>query len=226
MKTFRRSFLILSILLLTFTLVSTVLAGSLVLTGTLTPGGPTEPQVAQIVTPNCTGATVVFEVLYQAHSFTVDASGVYTITEPGTQSAVYLYDGGFNPALPAQNCVAASNSNPIGLTYALNAGTVYTVVVIEDTFEQDGLSYSLTIAGPGNVNLLSPACPYPLPSGSAIYSVPAGAPTFFEPRLDAQNNFNLPAGTWYISEFSGDFAKVWMACQAQPFYIPANAVSR
>jgi len=32
--------------------------------------------------------------------------------------------------------------------------------------------------------------------------------------------------TWYISEFSGDFAKVWVACQASPVWVPSNAVAR
>ena len=70
------------------------------------------------------------------------------------------------------------------------------------------------------------SCPYPLPVGSRVYSVPAGAPTFWAASLDAQTTFNLPAGTWYISEFSGDFAKVWIACQARMVWIPANAVAR
>ncbi|MBL8130355.1 MAG: hypothetical protein JNL42_00750 [Anaerolineae bacterium] len=224
MKPLIRLALLLSVL--AFVLVSAAFAGSLTLSGTLTPGGPQETLVAQIVTPNCTGATVVFSVLYASYSFTVDASGVYTIAEPGTESAVYLYSGGFDPANPVQNCAAASNSNPIALTYALTAGTVYQVVVIEDTFAQDGMAYSLSITGPGSVSLVGGDCPNPLPAGSTVYSVPAGAPTFYAASLDTQTDFNLPAGTWYISAFEGDFAKVWIACQADPVYIPANAVAR
>lgn len=70
------------------------------------------------------------------------------------------------------------------------------------------------------------ACPVPLPAGSVVYSVPNGAPTYWAARLDAGTNFNLPAGSWYVSEFSGDFAKVWVACQANMVWIPVSAVAR
>lgn len=72
----------------------------------------------------------------------------------------------------------------------------------------------------------SAACPFPLPAGSIVYSIPQGAPTFYAADLATQNNFNLNAGTWYISEFSGDFAKVWIACQARPVWVPSNAVAQ
>lgn len=206
-------------------LVSAVFAGSLGFTGTLTPGGPTEPVVALITTPNCNGSTISFTMLYASYQFTVDATGSYTVTEPGVDSAVYIYNGPFNPSNPVANCYAASNSNPINLSVSLTAGTIYTIVVVEDTFDQDGMAYSLNISGPGNVSQVSPDCPYPLPTNSVVYSIPAGAPAFFAPSLDSQTGFNIPAGTWYISEFTGDFAKVWVACQAHPVYVPANAVS-
>ncbi len=67
-------------------------------------------------------------------------------------------------------------------------------------------------------------CPYPLPSDSVVYDVPAGAPAFYDADLNTKVNFDLPAGTWKISEFSGDFAKVWISCAAEPIWIPANAV--
>ncbi|MFN8529197.1 MAG: hypothetical protein U0670_11330 [Anaerolineae bacterium] len=206
-------------------LASVVFAGSLSLTGTLTPGGATEPQIALITTPNCVGGLFSFTVLYASYQFTVDTTGSYTITEPGVDSAIYLYNGPFSPSNPDVNCYAASNTNPINLSVSLSAGTVYTIVVIEDSFAQDGMTYNLNISGPGSVTIFSPDCPYPLPSGSVVYSIPAGAPAFFAPSLDSQTGFNVPAGTWYVSEFTGDFAKVWIACQAQPVYVPANAVS-
>lgn len=68
------------------------------------------------------------------------------------------------------------------------------------------------------------ACSYPLPADAVVYDVPAGAPTFFDANLDTKLNFDLPAGTWKISEFEGDFAKVWIACEANPVWIPSNAV--
>ncbi len=73
---------------------------------------------------------------------------------------------------------------------------------------------------------VSSSCPYPLPSGSVVYGIPAGAPAFFAADLSAGTGFAINAGTWYISEFSGDFAKVWVACQASPVWVPSNAVAR
>jgi hypothetical protein len=70
------------------------------------------------------------------------------------------------------------------------------------------------------------ACIYPLPEGSAVYNVPAGALAFFDDNPDTYAGFNLPPGTWYISEFGEDFAKVWIACGAQPIYIPVDNVIR
>jgi hypothetical protein len=67
-------------------------------------------------------------------------------------------------------------------------------------------------------------CSNPLPSDSVVYSVPAGAPAYFAPDLQSGTNFSLPAGTWKISEFKDDFAKVWIACEANPIWIPSSAV--
>ena len=69
-------------------------------------------------------------------------------------------------------------------------------------------------------------CSYPLPSGSAVYNVPAGALAFYAPDASTYTGFNLSPGTWYISEFTDDYAKVWIACEAQPIYIPIDNVIR
>lgn len=68
------------------------------------------------------------------------------------------------------------------------------------------------------------SCSNPLPSSSVVYSVPLGAPAYYAADLQTATNFSLPAGTWKISEFSGDFAKVWIACEASPIWIPRSAV--
>lgn len=128
-------------------------AGTLNFNGTLTPGGPQEPQVAVISTPNCTGGYTAFPVLYQAFPFTVDTTGSYQFSESGANSAAYVYANSFNPALPADNCIAASNSNPIsGLNANLTAGTQYYFVVTDDTFTQLGLSINGSVTGPGNIS--------------------------------------------------------------------------
>ncbi len=140
-------------LVLCAVLATPIFAGTLTLTGTLVPGGPQTTETA-IISPNvCTGATVAFGTLYRAYSFTVDVSGVYTISEPGAESAVYVYSGSYNPTAVTVNCYAASNANPINFPASLNAGAQYVLVIIEDTFSQDGLQYSLTIDGPGGIFL-------------------------------------------------------------------------
>lgn len=206
--------------------IGAVLAGSATVNGTIDPGDPTLP-VVFITTPNCTGQGVA-PVLYEVHSFTVDTDGVYNFsaTSAGGFASLYLFAGSFDPVNPFPTCVAADNSgNPVTFSYALTVGTTYFAVPFDDTFDQLGGDYTLTIDGPGAILLGSQqACANPLPANSVVYDVPAGAPAFFEPDLASQVNFNLPAGTWWISEFSGDFAKVWIACQANSIWIPANAV--
>lgn len=71
---------------------------------------------------------------------------------------------------------------------------------------------------------VSTDCTYPLPADSVVYSVPNGATAYFNPDLQSGTNFSIPAGSWKISEFSGDFAKVWIACEAEPIWIPTSAV--
>jgi hypothetical protein len=168
-------------------------------------------------------------VLYEALAFTVDADGDYdfSLTSDAGFASLYLMDSGFTPAAAFPNCLAGDNSgNPVTFTENLTAGVTYYAVPFDDTFDQLGGNYTLNVTGPGNISLGTPDCPYPLPVGSSVYNIPAGAPTFYDPNLGAQTNFNLPAGTWYISEFTGDFAKVWISCEGSPVYVPANAVAR
>ncbi|MBK9746917.1 MAG: hypothetical protein IPO91_09050 [Chloroflexi bacterium] len=70
------------------------------------------------------------------------------------------------------------------------------------------------------------ACANPLPSGTPIYNVPAGALAFYDDDVSAYAGFNLPAGTWYITDFGEAFAQVWIDCNAQPIYIPVENVVR
>lgn len=118
------------------------------------------------------------------------------------------------------NNVGDENSAECGAYLLSGAATC-----LDEDYYQPG-SLPAGSAYPVCGSIATASCRVPMPVGSRVYSVPAGAPTFYQPSLDAQTNFNLPAGTWYISEFSGDFAKVWIACQADMVWIPANAVSR
>ena len=202
-----------------------VLAGTFTYTSTIGSEDPTMP-VVFISTPNCTGQGVL-PVHYEAHAFSVDVSGNYQFSQDSTAgfASLYIFAGSFDPANPFATCIAASNSSVVFLDVALTAGTTYFAVPFDDTFNQFGGAYTLTISGPGNILVGSNVvCTYPLPANAVVYDVPAGAPAFYDADLSTKVNFDLPAGSWKISEFSGDFAKVWIACQAQPIWIPTNAI--
>lgn len=130
---------------------ATAAAGVTTFNGTLAPGGPKITPVAVISTPNCTGGYGSVGVLFKSFSITVDTSGTYAITEPGSTSGIYVHEGAPDPGAAAINCIAASNSNPINLNASLTAGTVYTVTVFDDTFGQAGFAFSVTVSGPGNI---------------------------------------------------------------------------
>ncbi|MFN8529152.1 MAG: hypothetical protein U0670_11105 [Anaerolineae bacterium] len=78
----------------------------------------------------------------------------------------------------------------------------------------------------GAAALGTEVCPNPRPAGSVIYSVPAGALAYSSPDVNSYTGFNLPAGTWYISDFGEDFAKVWIACNANVIWIPVGNIVR
>lgn len=91
-----------------------------------------------------------------------------------------------------------------------------------------GFTFGATVSSVGG--LTGDACngaPYPLPAGSVIYNVPAGALAYWDDDVNTYTGFNLPPGTWYVTEFTeSGFARVWISCQASPVYIPAANVVR
>jgi hypothetical protein len=85
-----------------------------------------------------------------------------------------------------------------------------------------GFTYGATFVQPDT----GPVCIVPLPQGTLIYSVPNGSPAYFAASLDTYTGFNLPAGTWYVLEFTEEFAHVWVTCTGNPVYIPIGNVVR
>ncbi|MBN8639347.1 MAG: hypothetical protein J0M07_28775 [Anaerolineae bacterium] len=69
------------------------------------------------------------------------------------------------------------------------------------------------------------ACADPLPTNAVIHSLPQGAPAFYAADLATATNFSIPAGTWYVTQTSGDFTQLWIACQANRVWVPSNAVA-
>lgn len=206
-----------------------VSAGSVTLSGTLVPGGPTM-LVAIITTPNCTGGYGVVQVLYAVYEFSVDTPGIYTFTEPGLQTAMYLYAGSFDPAAAATNCIAASNTNPLNFSFSLVPGQTYFVAVIDDTFAQNGLSYSITINGPGAILLPGEGgCGIVIPAGSVVGEAPLGAQVYYEPGNISPGVVLRPGTYWVLGQDATEtYYQVLIACQTvwvrkdtmQPSYLP------
>jgi hypothetical protein len=220
-------------LILSMFAVGSVFAGSVTVNGTIDGTSPTMPNVGIISTPNCTGAYTAFAVHYASFPLTVDAAGVYTITETGTTSALYVLQGSFDPNAVASTCIAASNTNPISLAVSLNPGTTYYVVIIDDTFAQSGLTYQLTVSGPGNPNLglltSSDICSLPIPAGSVVGEAPLGAQVYWAPGQESPG-LVLNPGTYHVigQDATETYYKLFFNCQyiwvrkdtMQPSWLP------
>ncbi len=106
-------------------------------------------------------------------------------------------------------------ANPITFTLTSLAGNGLPEQI--DVFEQ-GECAGLPTVG-------TDTCPNPLPTSAVLYNIPAGALAFFEPRSDAYTGFDLPPGTWYVTDNENGYAQVWIACQARRVWVPeANVV--
>lgn len=101
----------------------------------------------------CTGEVGERSLPYEAHSFSVDTTGVYAVREhvDPRYLGVYVYAGSFDPAAPAVHCIAASFASPVRLAVPLVAGATYTVVVVEWDWDVLGLSYRVSVDGPGTI---------------------------------------------------------------------------
>jgi hypothetical protein len=225
-----------ALLLIILTLTAgAVFAGSAAFSGTFA-GDPTMA-VVSISTPNCTSQSST-QVHYDALPFTVSATGAYSFSAAstggaGTLASIYIMNSGFNPAAALGNCIAASNNGnaagsiPTTLNNVnLTAGTQYYVVIFDDTFAQTTPGYNFSANGVGDIVFSGApgSCIDPLPVGAPIRNVPLGAPAYYEPDLGTLLSFSLPAGNWYVTDTSGDFAQVWIDCNANRIWIPLTAL--
>ncbi len=171
--------------------------------------------------------------LYVAEAIVLDISGLYSYYDlydysGGMDVWFSLYEGAFDSANPLANCIA--NFDDEGQIY-LQAGVVYTLMVatydsadVPCDCEGNYFVFLFMTLGGGSATAGVDVCLYPLPTDALVYQIPAGAPVFYQPDLATQLQWNLPVGTWYITDFSGDFAHVWIACNAQQIWVPKNAV--
>lgn len=117
---------------------------------------------------------------YDAYTFTVDASGSYTLETTSanlngqfpTDTSLFLYSPSFNPGAPASNCIGVNddidttNSNFLSrLTINLTANTTYIMVITSFEPSVTG-AYSGQIAGPGNITLVTAGA---LPFGGDVF---------------------------------------------------------
>jgi hypothetical protein len=197
-------------------------SGSLGSGPTLTPGRPNEG--------NCT-TTTAGKHYYALSQFTPAVSGTYVYLDAGYEFStgldvvLALYTGGlatFDPTNPTGNgCFWADDDEG---AVSLTAGVTYTLMVTNYKSGEAG-TYQYLLVGPGGAGGVANACVNFLPDGSVVKSIPAGAPTFYQPDLATQLSFNLPAGTWWTTGTSGDFTQVWIGCEANPVWVPTNAVA-
>lgn len=96
-------------------------------------------------------------VPYDALSFEVTAAGTWQfLAIAGFDSAIFLYEGAFDPAAPTDHLVRHNNDllspDTSGFVHFLVPTVQYTVVVAGLT-DSDFGQYSLTIGGPGSVQV-------------------------------------------------------------------------
>ena len=85
---------------------------------------------------------------------------------------------------------------------------------------------NISYGGSGGGTAAFGGCPVQIPAGSVQGRIPATVNALFEPRSDAGSNVVLPAGSsWWIIDVQGSFYKLWIACQASPVWVAAEAVT-
>lgn len=125
--------------------------------GTINANDPTMDVVFINGTNDTCGAQGATDVRYEVVPWTAPVGGTteFRLTStPGNIASFYVYDGPFDPTNGTQNCVAADNSvdTPAGeKTVTLNAqdGRTYRLVIFDDTFAQNGVSFKMDIEVPG-----------------------------------------------------------------------------
>lgn len=212
-----------------------VFAGTVSWSGSLQAPDPSWTRIGN----DCVGVEPDVE-WYDLQLISVDVSGDYTfemvaMDGPLSPDGYYvLYDGGFNPASPYANCIVTDDDSGSGLapkmTVNLVAGRTYTLMTTQccdGTGPEDEMTYTNQITGPGNISLLAApgACPFPLPSGSPTGRMNQTVSALWAADPAATTNVTLPAGSsWRIIGTSGDYVRLWIACQANPVWVPDAAI--
>lgn len=184
-------------------------------------------------------------------SYTLNEAGCYVDVTAQVQDAGYYAinmwdDGSFRAGAGGNIPAGGTFSVRFSIGGVILQGAAGIGVYLEDGV---GLAASTTYDSDGSINLWSDTvgtncanagtpwgatiggnvildCPNPRPTTAAVYNVPAGALAFFAPDANSYAGFNLPPGTWYVSDFGAEYAKVWISCQANSIYIPVANIIR
>jgi len=129
----------------------------------------------------------------------------------------------------------SDSAGPVTANFPLPADTPYTVqLLLVDPASGSAVSGTIVTISKCNggtvtsIEVLqapSASCPNPLPTSAVVRNLPLGAPAFYAADASTATGFNIPAGNWYVTQTSGDFTQLWIACQARRVWVPSNAVA-
>ena len=119
---------------------------------------------------------------------------------------------------PGTYPIPAGQTMQLDFTLERPVGTIlYTWRLIVDGCDTGNIQFN-------GVPTVSASCPNPLPVGATVRNVPLGSPVYYAADAGTLLTWSLPAGNWWVTQTSGDFAQVWIACQANRVWIPVTAL--
>ena len=198
--------------------------------------GPTWT-VVSVDTIDCAGSATTFSMVLAG---VTDPSPYFwrTIVDAGGNR--YMDENAGNPVSTDNGPYSwtlynSSSGGPVTATFPLPNDTPITVqLLLTNGFGGPAVSGAIVTidkCNGGSVTSITPilpasdACADPLPTNAVIHELPQGAPAFYAADLATATNFSIPAGTWYVTQTSGDFTQLWIACQANRVWVPSNAVA-
>lgn len=125
--------------------------------------------VVTISNPDCVDQGV-FQVAYREHLLPANLSGPFAFTHTesdGANLSMYLMTADWYPGAGLPYCIAAVNGSSNTITANLDPSVRYSLVVFDDSFDQNGGSYEVSVNRPGlNPPVLRPGLPGDRPSDS------------------------------------------------------------
>ncbi|MGB3056236.1 MAG: hypothetical protein WBB52_15420 [Acidimicrobiales bacterium] len=144
-------------------------ADMVVYTGEIGPNDTPTMPVVTISNPDCVDQGV-FQVAYREHLLPANLSGPFTFTHTesdGANLSMYLMTADWYPGAAYPYCIAAVNGSSGTITANLDPSVRYSLVVFDDSFDQNGGSYEVSVNRPGlNPPVLRPGLPGDRPSDS------------------------------------------------------------